>query len=104
VNVTSVADGLTHTISAHEFDLGVWHGAGQYRAECGVEVIADALASEPDRAADTRRASSVVMLSATTDTESPLCSRQASERRSFLRILPAEACMAAELGVLAGSL
>jgi len=45
--MTSVADGLTHTISAHEFDLGVRRGTGRYRAECGVEVIADALASEP---------------------------------------------------------
>lgn len=45
IAMTSVSDGRTHTITAADFDVGVWNGKGRYRAACGVEVVAAALAS-----------------------------------------------------------
>jgi hypothetical protein len=45
ISMTSVMDGRTHTITAGDFDVGVWNGRGRYRAACGVEVVAAALAS-----------------------------------------------------------
>lgn len=45
--MTSVADGRTHTIAGAEFDAGVWQGHGRYRAVCGAEVIAASLMSGP---------------------------------------------------------
>lgn len=47
IDMTSAADGRTHTITGAEFDAGVWHGQGTYRAVCGRDVIAASLMSGP---------------------------------------------------------
>ena len=47
MEMTSVRDGHTHTISAADFDAGIWSGRGRYRAMCGAEVIAASLVTHP---------------------------------------------------------
>jgi uncharacterized membrane protein YraQ (UPF0718 family) len=47
MKMTSVIDGLTHTVAANEFDAGIWRGQGNYRAACGAEVVAAALVTGP---------------------------------------------------------
>ena len=45
--MTSTADGRTHLIAANDFDAGLWRGNGVYRAICGTDVLAAAMASGP---------------------------------------------------------
>jgi hypothetical protein len=45
--MTSVVDGLTHAITATDFDAGIWLGQGRYRAACGAPVIVACMSSKP---------------------------------------------------------
>ena len=47
IDMTSGSDGLTHTIADSEFDKGIWKGDGRYRAVCGADILAEALAASP---------------------------------------------------------
>jgi hypothetical protein len=47
LDMTSVADGRTHSITGAEFDDGVWRGTGRFRAICGADVLASSMASAP---------------------------------------------------------
>jgi hypothetical protein len=47
IEMTSVADGLTHAITAADFDAGIWLGQGRFRAACGTPVIVAGMSSKP---------------------------------------------------------
>jgi hypothetical protein len=47
IEMTSVTDGLTHAITAADFDAGIWLGQGRYRAACGTPVIVAGMSSKP---------------------------------------------------------
>ncbi len=47
--MTSATDRQTHTITAEEFDSGVWEGRGIYHAVCGRDVLAAPLVAGPGK-------------------------------------------------------
>lgn len=47
MDMTSVADGRTHTITFAEFERGVMVGTGHYRAICGADVMVASMAACP---------------------------------------------------------
>jgi hypothetical protein len=61
MDMTSVADGHTHAITAVEFEQGVLTGLGRYRAACGADVVVASMVARPGprcpRCAEHRRES-----------------------------------------------
>ncbi|GAA0901289.1 hypothetical protein GCM10009559_67770 [Pseudonocardia zijingensis] len=47
MDMTSVADGQTHAITAAEFEQGVLAGLGRYRAACGADVVVTSMVARP---------------------------------------------------------
>jgi hypothetical protein len=47
MDITSVSDGRTHTITAEDFERGLMQGWGRYRAVCGTGVLVAAMATGP---------------------------------------------------------
>lgn len=47
IEMTSIADGLTHAVTAADFDAGIWLGQGRYRAACGAAVLVACMSSKP---------------------------------------------------------
>jgi hypothetical protein len=47
MDMTSVADGHTHAITAAEFEQGVLTGLGRYRATCGADVVVASMVARP---------------------------------------------------------
>jgi hypothetical protein len=47
MDMTSVADGHTHVITAADFEQGVMAGLGRYRAACGADVVVASMVARP---------------------------------------------------------